>query len=149
MDQLQQIFSGETTNWKEVGGADAPIVLITCPEGSGMRSAVKKLILKDKKFPGSEIVSAIVAKADQQVSMFPVGITALSHSMLDAGNVKALLVNDVSPTTENINNGSYPLAKRLTLVTRGQPEGDLKRFLTLAMSAQGKAVLQKSFVPAN
>lgn len=148
MTQLQKIFSGEISNWKDVGGVDAPIVLITCPKGSGMRSAVKSLILKDKNFPDSEIVSAIVAEADQQVSMFPVGITALSHSMLDARNVKAVLVDDVGPTADNITNGSYQLAKPLALVTKGQPKDDLQRFITLVFSPQGKAVLQKSFVPA-
>lgn len=148
MAQLQQIFSGEVSNWKDVGGTDAPIVLITCPKGSGMRSAVKSLILEDKNFSDSEIVSAIVAEADQQVSMFPVAITALSHSMLDATGVKAVLVDNVGPTAENITNGSYPLAKPLALVTKGQPKDDLERFITLVKSPQGKAALQKSFVPA-
>jgi phosphate transport system substrate-binding protein len=71
---LQGIFSGETSNWHEVGGSNGPIVVVTSPQGSGMRSAVKDLILKEKKVFSREIVSAIVAESDQQVSMFPGGL---------------------------------------------------------------------------
>jgi phosphate transport system substrate-binding protein len=146
--QLQGIFSGETANWQEVGGHDDPIVVVTCPKGSGMRSAVKKLILKKKDYLSREIVSAIVAASDQQVSMFPVGITALSRSMLDADHVKAIRVDGVAPTAVNIAEGRYLLAKPLVLVTKGEPQGDLARFMDLVNSQQGRAILKKSFVPA-
>jgi phosphate transport system substrate-binding protein len=147
LDQLQKIFAGEITDWQEVGGQPNPIVLVSHTEGSGMRNAIKTLILKEKDFSSREIIAAIVSEADQQVSMFPSGITALSHSMYDARNVKEIFVNGVGPTAENIENGSYPLAKPLALVTKGKPEGDLARFLDLVNSSQGRAVLQKKFVP--
>jgi phosphate transport system substrate-binding protein len=148
IDQLQGIFSGATTNWQDVGGNDGPIIVVTSPKGSGMRSAVKKLILKDRDYTSREIVSAVVSQSDQQISMFPVGITALSRSMLDAGDVKSIMVNGVAPQAANISDGRYPLAKPLILVTMGEPQGDLGRFIALAKSAQGKAVFQKSFVSA-
>lgn len=148
IDQLQGIFSGAITNWQNVGGKDGPIIVVTSPKGSGMRSAVKQLILKDSDYLSREIISAIVSQSDQQVSMFPAGITALSRSMLDADGVKPIMVNGVAPLAENISDGRYPLAKPLTLVTKGEPQGDLARFIALAKSVQGKAVFQKSFVPA-
>ncbi|MCK4509622.1 MAG: phosphate ABC transporter substrate-binding protein [Desulfuromonadales bacterium] len=148
LDQLQGIFSGAITNWQDVGGKPGPIVVVTCPKGSGMRSAVKKLILKGKAYLPREIVSAIVAESDQQVSMFSVGITALSRSMLDAAHVKAIKVDGVAPTAASISEGRYPLAKPLTLVTKGEPQGDLARFIDLAKSQQGRTILQRSFVPA-
>ncbi len=148
IDQLQGIFSGAITNWQDVGGNDGPIIVVTSPKGSGMRSAVKKLILKDRDYLSREIVSVVVSQSDQQISMFPVGITALSRSMLDADGVKSITVNGVAPLEANISDGRYPLAKPLTLVTMGEPQGDLGRFIALAKSAQGKAVFQKSFVSA-
>jgi phosphate transport system substrate-binding protein len=147
LDPLQGIFSGEITNWQEVGAPANPIVVVTSPKGSGMRSAVRKLILKKKDYLSREIVSAIVAASDQQVSMFPVGITAMSRSMLDANQVKAIKVNGVAPTADNISEGRYLLAKPLALVTKGEPQGDLGRFMDLVYSQQGRAILQKSFVP--
>lgn len=148
LKQLQGIFSGEITDWQEVGGVAGPIVVVTSPKGSGMRSAVKGLVLKDKDFLNREIVSAIVAESDQQVSMFIAGITALSRSMLDADHVKAIMVDGVDPTVANIIAGRYPLAKPLALVTKGEPQGDLARFIDLVKSPQGKAILKKSFVPS-
>jgi phosphate transport system substrate-binding protein len=68
--------------------------------------------------------------------------------MLDAEHVKVVKVEGVSPTAENLLVGLYPLAKPLTLVTRGEPQGALARFFTLVKSPQGRAVLQKIFVPA-
>lgn len=147
VSQLQGIFSGEIANWKEVGGLDGPIVVITCPKGSGMRSAVKQEILKEKEYLTREIVSAIVAEADQQVSMFRTGITALSSSMLNVENVKAIKVDGVAPEAGNVAKGKYLLAKPITLVTKGRPQGDLARFIALAQSPQGRAIFQKSFVP--
>jgi len=148
LEQLQAAFSGTTTNWQDFGGNAGPIVVVTCPKGSGMRSAVKKLILKEKDYLPREIVSAVVAESDQQVSMFPGGITALSRSMLDADHVKAIKVDGVVPTAATIAEGHYSLAKPLTLVTLGEPQGDLARFITLAESPQGRAILQRSFIPA-
>lgn len=147
-EQLQGIFSGELTNWQEVGGLDKPIVVVTSPKGSGMRSAVQTLILHEKDYLHREIVSAIVAASDQQVAMFPSAITALSQSMFDADHVKMIKVDGIAATKVNISTEKYPLAKALTLVTMGEPQGDLARFLELARSPKGKAVLQKNFVPA-
>lgn len=149
LEQLQGVFSGEITDWQELGGKPGPVLVVTCPRASGMRSAVQKLILKEKDFLAREVVSAIVAEADQQVSMFSAGITALSKSMVDADNVKTIKVNGVSPTAQHISDGKYPLAKPLALVTMGEPQGDLARFLDLVKSEHGKAILKHSFVPAN
>ena len=147
-EQLQGIFSGELTNWQQVGGADKPIVVITSPKGSGMRNAVKKMILQEKDYLSREIVSAIVAASDQQVSMLSVGITAVSRSMLAADHVKMVKVDGVAATAENVATGKYSLTKPLTLVTNGEPQGDLARFIALVKSPKGKGALQRSFVPA-
>lgn len=146
--QLRGIFSGEIGNWKEVGGRDEPIVVVTSPKGSGMRSAVQDLILQDLSFTPGEVVSGVVGQADQQVAMFPAAITAVSLSMVDHGQVKPLLVDGFAPTAANVIAKRYPLAKPLLLVTRGQPKGQLERFITFALGSRGQAVLAKQFVPA-
>lgn len=147
-EQLQGIFSGELTNWQQMGGIDNPVVVVTSPIGSGMRNAVKKIILQGKDYLSREIVSAIVAASDQQVSMFPGGITALSRSMLDAERTKVVKVDGFSATSDHVAAGKYPLTKALTLVTKGDPQGDLARFIALVKSPRGKEVLKRSFIPA-
>ncbi|MDH3998258.1 MAG: phosphate ABC transporter substrate-binding protein [Desulfuromonadales bacterium] len=146
IDQLQGIFSGAITNWKETGGWDKSIMVVTSPKGSGMRTAVQTLVLKGQPYLKREIISTIVAEADQQVSLFRTGITALSYSMIDAKNIKAIKVNGVIPDAATIAKGDYPLAKPLTLVTRGTPQGDLARFLELVKSPRGEAILNRKFV---
>lgn len=148
MEQLQDVFAGAVTDWEDLGGKAGPVLVVTCPKGSGMRSAVQKLILKGKDYLKREVVSAIVGEADQQVSMFKAGITALSKSMHDSDQVKAVRVDGVEPTAANIAAGLYPLAKPLLLVTIGEPKGDLARFFDLVKSEQGKALFKRSFVPA-
>ena len=149
LEQLRGIFSGETRNWKDVGGKESPIVVVTSPKGSGMRSAVQDLILKGKAFTTQEVVSGVVGQADQQVTMFPAAITAVSLSMVDNARVKVLSVDGVAPTVANVAAGRYPLAKPLALVTRGQPRGQLQRFIEFATSERGKAILARDFVPVN
>lgn len=149
MEQLRDIFSGEIRNWKEVGGKDAPIVVVTSPKGSGMRSAVQDLVLKEKTFTANEVVSGVVGQADQQVGMFPAAITAVSLSMVDNARVKVLKVEGVEPDAANVTAGRYPLAKPLALVTRGQPVGRLQRFIEFATGPRGQAILAKHFVAAS
>jgi phosphate transport system substrate-binding protein len=146
MAQLRGIFAGEIRNWKEVGGRDEPIVVVTSPKGSGMRAAAQELILGEKPFTAAEVVSGVVGQADQQVSMFPAGITAVSLSMVDNERVKSVLVDGIAPTAANVSAGRYPLAKPLALVTHGQPKGQLERFILFSLSPRGQSILAKSFV---
>jgi phosphate transport system substrate-binding protein len=145
--QLRGIFSGEIRSWKEVGGRDEPIIVVTSPKGSGMRAAVQELVLGEKSFTTAEVVSGVVGQADQQLSMFPTGMTAISLSMVDNERVKLLLVEGVEPSAANVAAGRYPLAKPLALVTRGQPKGQLEQFIRFALSPRGQRILAKSFVP--
>jgi len=149
LEELQAVFSGKTANWQQLGGNDQAIIVVTSPQGAGMRSAVQKEILKGQSYTPNEISAGIVAQADQQVGIFPSGITALSRSMVDDPRVKVIAVNGVEPTAENITAGHYPLAKPLTLVTRGQPKDDLARFIDLATSSRGQSILGRYFVPAS
>jgi phosphate transport system substrate-binding protein len=148
LKDLQGIFSGAITNWKVAGGQDQPIIVVTSPKGSGMRSAVQKQILKTNSYTQQEITSAIVAHADQQVGMFTTGIAALSLSMVDDPQVKTIAVEGVKPNNTNVAEQRYALVKPLLLITKGPPEGSLDRFIELTSSTRGKAIFGKHFVPA-
>lgn len=145
--QLQKIYAGDIVNWKDVGGPDQPIVVVTSPKGSGMRDAVQDLILRERSYTGKEVIAGVVAQADQQVAMFPAAVTAISLSMVDTQRTKTLRIDDVAATKDNVQAGRYPLAKPLTLVTRGRPQGQLARFLELATGERGRAILGRHFAP--
>ncbi len=147
-DQLRNIFTGDLANWQTVGGPDQPIIVMTAPQGSGMRSAVEDLVLKGHHFSPREVVSAVVAQSDQQVALFPGAIAAVSLSMVDSAKVKAVAVDGVEPSSANIQMKKYPLAKPLILVTRGQPQGALAKFIAVAKGPRGQKILNKQFVAA-
>ena len=148
LEQLRSIFAGELSRWKAVGGLDQPIVVMTAPKGSGMRSAVEELILKGRVITPKEVVTAVVAQSENQVSLFPGAIAAVSMSMVHSDKVKTVAVNGVEPLPVNVQLKKYPLAKPLALVTRGQPQGALARFVAFAKSPQGQKILNKQFVAA-
>lgn len=147
-EQLRGIFSGEIRNWRELGGRDEAIIVITPPKGAALRTVLEDLILGDKPFTPAEAICGVVAQADQQVAMFPGSISAVSLSMIDHKGIKLLAVDGVEPTVANVTARRYPLVKPLALVTRGQPRGQLERFIAFALGARGQAVLAKQFVPA-
>lgn len=148
-DQLHGIFSGEIRNWREVGGRDESIIVVTSPKGSGIRAAVQELILGGKPFTAGEVVSGVAGQADQQVAMLPAAITAVSASMIDHQQVKTVGVDGFLPNAANVAAGRYPLAKPLCLITRGQPKGALEKFLAFAKGPRGQAILARNFVPAS
>lgn len=144
-EQLKGLFSGQIGNWRELGGADLPVQVISSPLGSGMRAAVSELVLGALPVTRRELITARVADSDDQVARYPGGICLLSHSMAQARDIKLVAVEGVLPTRENVANRSYPLVKPLLLVTRGQPRGLTARFIDFSLGAEGQELLARHF----
>lgn len=140
--QLKGIFAGKTRNWKELGGRDEQIVLVSGPEGSGMHAAVQELILGTQGASPYAVISPVVSDEDQMVARMTGGICAISKSMVDQAEVKLL---DIGGT--KIGETGYPLQKPLYLVTRGNPSPAVKRFVDFALSPAGQKVMAKKFLP--
>lgn len=143
-EQLRGIFSGHLTNWRQVGGADQPILVITSPQGSGMRQSVQDDLGLTAYTPKA-ITAALVADGDRQVAALPAAIAAISRSMVDVAEVKAIQVDGIAPSQETVAAQSYPLIKPLLLVTRGKPAGPVARFLHLALGDRGQEILARKF----
>ena len=117
-DQLISIYSGKTTNWSEVGGADAPIIVVGREAGSGTRGAFEELLkLEDACAYANELDStgAVIAK----VASTP---GAIGYASLDAINdsVVALSLEGVEATPENIKAGNYFLSRPFVMTTKGE-----------------------------
>lgn len=116
--QLSDIYSGTVTNWKDVGGNDAPIVVVGRESGSGTRSAFEELLkLEDACKYSNELDStgAVMAK----VASTPGAIGYVSLDVLD-DTVKALKLEGVEPTEDNIKAGSYFLSRPFVMATKGE-----------------------------
>ena len=117
-EQLTQIYTGEAADWADVGGDSAPIVVIGREAGSGTRGAFEELLeIEDKWAYASELDStgAVVAK----VASTPGSIGYVSLDVLD-DTVKALNLEGVEPTAENIKAGNYFLSRPFVMATKGE-----------------------------
>lgn len=117
-EQLTNIYNGTITNWKEVGGADEPIIVIGREAGSGTRGAFEELVdLKDACKYANELDStgAVIAK----VASTPGAIGYASLDALD-DSVKALSLEGVEATAENIKAGNYFLSRPFVMATKGE-----------------------------
>lgn len=148
--QAMDIFMGKITNWKEVGGEDAKIVLVHRPDSSGSRALVKKIVLDGQEFTKDGVTqdsSGAVATA--------VGQTKNAIGYVDTpyikGDVKALKFEGVAFSKDAIKDGKYPLYGIEHAYTKGEPKGATKAFLDYMMSAdfQNGFVEQAGFLPAN
>ena len=117
-EQLTNIYNGTITNWKEVGGADEPIIVIGREAGSGTRGAFEELVdLQDACKYANELDStgAVIAK----VASHPGAIGYASLDALD-DSVKALSLEGVEATAENIKAGNYFLSRPFVMATKGE-----------------------------
>ncbi|MCB7318979.1 phosphate ABC transporter substrate-binding protein [Lacrimispora sp. 210928-DFI.3.58] len=141
--QLSDIYSGTVTNWKDVGGNDAPIVVVGRESGSGTRSAFEELLkLEDACKYSNELDStgAVMAK----VASTPGAIGYVSLDVLD-DTVKALKLEGVEPTEENIKAGSYFLSRPFVMATKGEiaQQNDLvKALFDYIYSAEGSEIVK-------
>ncbi|MCB6341649.1 phosphate ABC transporter substrate-binding protein [Enterocloster lavalensis] len=116
-EQLADVYTGKINNWKDLGGSDAPIVVVGRESGSGTRGAFEELLgLEDACKYSNELDStgAVMAK----VASTPGSIGYVSLDVLD-DTVKALNLEGAEPTEENIKAGSYFLSRPFVMATKG------------------------------
>lgn len=146
--QLIDIFTGKITNWKDVGGPDVKVVLVNRPKGSGTRATFKKYALGGvEEAQGIEEDSSGTVRRIIKDTPGAIGYLALSY--LD-GSVKALSLDGVAPTKENIVTGKYPVWAYEHMYTKGQPSGVTKAFLDYMFSeeVQTGLVPELGYIPA-
>lgn len=141
-DQLTDIYTGKITNWKDLGGADEAIVVLGREAGSGTRGAFEELLkVEDQCAYAQELdtTGGVLAK----VAATPGSIGYVSLDVVD-DTVKALSLDDVAPTEENIVAGSYKLSRPFVMATLGtiEEQNDLvKTWFNYVQSDEGKAVI--------
>ena len=146
--QVRDIFAGTITNWKAVGGQDAPINLYVRDEASGTRAVYwKKLLKKGPVLDKANVVPSNGAMKTA-VSRDPYGIGYVSIGHLD-NSVKAPLLDGVVPDQDNAKNGTYKVVRKLYMNTRPNPSALIKAFIDYVYSPSGAAIVAGSgFIPA-
>jgi phosphate transport system substrate-binding protein len=150
VEQIKDIYTGKITNWKQVGGSDLAIVIISRDTNSGTFESFKELVLgKDAKIcEGAEYVGSNGAIRQRvQVTKGAIGYAGLGF--IDR-SIKALEINGIAPSVETVRSKTYPLARPLFMFTNGEPKAGSfsARFLAIAASEKGCEIIEEiGFVP--
>ena len=144
-EQLISIFTGKTTNWKDVGGPDENIVLVTRPESSGTRATFQKYALdgnEEASNTSMETDDSGVLLTNVKSTNGAIGYVALSYLTGDAG-VETVAIDDVEPTLENTYSGKYPVWTFEHMYTKGEPNEVTKALLDYITGDEYGAQMEK------
>ena len=153
-DQLKGIFTGAITDWSQVGGTAGKIQVIERKAGSGTRATFENAVLKGEKAPDS---FAPVAEEDssgtvvEKIQATEGAISYLAFSYFDETKFKALKVDGVDPTAENVCSGKFNIWAYEHMYTAADADDATKAFIDFMMSddVQGSLVEEEGFIPAS
>jgi len=140
--QLQDIFSGKITNFKELGLKSAPINLYTRDESSATRKVFWKKALKKSDIAKSARVVSSNAAMKTAIKNDPNAVGILSLGLID-DNIKAISINGIFPSLENVTNSSYTVSRGLYLLSSGEPNALAKTFIEYMRSHEGAKIVTK------
>ena len=148
VEQVRDIFSGKITNWKDLGGEDQNIIVVSREEGSGTRGAFEEMVMgKDALITANAILQPSNGSIRTTVSTTPYSIGYMSFGYLD-DTIKAISIGGIAPTEPNAADGSYPIVRPLNMLTNGEPTGAVKAFLDFILSdAWQKLVVEDGYIP--
>jgi phosphate transport system substrate-binding protein len=139
--QISNIYHGAITNWKEVGGPNARIVVIQRESNSGTEESFKELVAgKGVLVTGSAETQSSNGSVKSRVSTTVSALGFLGLGFVDR-SVKVIAVNGVLPNVTTVKNGTYTVTRPLYFYTNGQPSGSLKQFVDLRKTAEGKKMI--------
>ncbi len=161
IDQLADIYTGKIKNWKELGGRDAKIVLLSREVNSGTHVYFKEQVLrhgdpdnKEEFTPEALLLSSSQAIADEvsqnidAIGYYGMGyITAKEKALKIAKDKNSPAI---SPTMDNVISSAYPISRPLLIYTKGEPIGLVKSFIDYVLSPAGQEIVKKiDFVPVS
>ncbi len=145
--QLKAIYSGAVTNWQELGGIDAEIVVLDRPEdesgkrllrehylGKKLKNSSKTVILRHEP----ELINAL------QNTPYSIGAFSLAYTISNQLPVNRLSLNGIEPTPENIKSGKYKMVRNIGVVWDKKPSEATQEYLDFAFSEKGAEVLNNS-----
>lgn len=150
--QLKDVMLGNITNWKELGGPDAAIVVVARQgKHSGVGMLARQIIFEDENidFAANALLLQSTGPVENKVKSDPlaIGLTGISSAVKRIEkneSMKVLKVGGKEATVANIGSGAYPTFRPLYLTTKGKPAGEAKKFIDWLLSDEGQAVVEKA-----
>lgn len=146
--QVEQIFTGEVTDWSAVGGSSGKISVYTRNTSSGTYSEFKELAMKKRDYAPDSQKMAGNEQIAAEVSKNPNGVGYVGLAYTKASGIKVVPIDGALPSKESVLGKSYPYARPTFYYTNGEPSGLAKQFVDFTLSDTGqKIVAQVGFVP--
>jgi phosphate binding protein len=159
--QLSALFTGKVKSWSELGGPELPVNLLSRPAYSGTHAFFKeKVLLKGDKHgqedfaPGITLIehsgAVLEAVASDRGAVGYVGMAYLRPGVAAIGVAAGAGKPFVLPDVESVRTGTYPIYRSLLLYTRGEPQGEVRRFLAFVLAGEGRRLTSgHGFIPAD
>ena len=153
-NQVREIFTGQTTNWQQVGGNDAPIVVLSKNAKHGTLGVFIEYfglepdaVKPDQVVGDNDEVLQTVKENPNAIGYVSIG--AAEYQIVHGMPLKLLPINGIEATVENVQEGAFPISRQLNLVTREAPKGVVRDFIEFSLSsAVHDIVREQAFVPA-
>ncbi|TYQ12707.1 UNVERIFIED_CONTAM: phosphate ABC transporter substrate-binding protein (PhoT family) [Acetivibrio alkalicellulosi] len=149
VEQVTKIYTGEITNWKDVGGDDKDIIVVVREDASGTKAAFDEILdLKDKVISDALVAdSGGAVRANVSSTNETIGYLSLGSVNDD---VKALSINGSKPSEDTIRSGEYPISRRFLFLTKGDIKPELQAYIDYIFTSAGKEIVSKEgYVPVN
>jgi phosphate transport system substrate-binding protein len=147
--QIEQIFTGDITDWSAVGGTPGPISIYTRNTSSGTYSDWKDLAMKKRDYAPSSQKMAGNEQIVSEVSNNPNGIGYVGLAYITEPGIKVVSVEGGFPNKESVLSKKYPYARPNFYYTNGEPTGEAAKFIEFTLSPAGQAIVEKvGFIPA-
>jgi phosphate transport system substrate-binding protein len=146
--QIGDIFVGEITNWKEVGGPNKPIVAYSRESSSGTYAYFREHVLGGREYTSAALLAPATGAIVQSVSQTPSAIGYIGMAYLTEGVVALQVAKEegseyVQASLATAADGSYPIARDLYYYTNGEPKGEAKEFLDFVLSPEGQKIVEE------
>lgn len=146
LEQIRLIYQGQINNWRDLGGEDATITVLSREEGSAIRAEFERLVMGQRRTTSNaQIVpsqTAMQIRLDEAASA--IGYIALSSLPT---NRESIAINGIIPTPTTVADYTYPLRSTLYIVGKAEPETDYRIFVGWIQSIRGQQIVRKHYTP--
>ncbi|HWL14947.1 MAG TPA: phosphate ABC transporter substrate-binding protein [Opitutus sp.] len=146
--QIEQIFTGDVTDWSAVGGKPGRISVYTRNTSSGTYSDWKDLAMKKRDYASSSQKMAGNEQIAAEVAKNPNGIGYVGIAYIHADGIKVVPIDGSTPDKASVLSKKYPYARPTFYYTNGEPTGEAAKFIEFTLSADGQRIAERvGFVP--